>query len=368
MQQRTRRIALLGCLSVTMMALYGRIDFRSAQFEHWDLWSYQAMAEAAPGLSSQVARPFAYRLLGPYLVGLLPLPTSAGFYIATIATALGLTFLFYGLLRKLAFDPTIAMLGTSLFLFNRYFFGFVVWDYFQLSDILSFTFLVLLWWSMLAGRWGPFALLLALGVLSRETVWLMIPVAFVHLWESGAIRAQWKAAAVSITPALLIAVLLRLFVQADGGLSVIQAFFTIAPRKVLQPESWISLVAAFLPLSILPMIFHKVTFDFFRRRKHAAIFAGLVVGSTLLGRDNARLMAPSFIVFYPLIASILQIQRGQRVWIGIIMASSFAASFHHIYGLVPLPGKVVTEVVSAAALALVTTSALFVRSSARTSP
>jgi hypothetical protein len=39
------------------------------------------MAEAAPVLAADISAPYAYRILGPYIVGILPFPIQHNFYI-----------------------------------------------------------------------------------------------------------------------------------------------------------------------------------------------------------------------------------------------------------------------------------------------
>lgn len=81
------RLLAVVCFTALILALlYGEIPFEREPYTQWDLVHYKAMAEAVPKLATDVPQPFCFRVLGPYLVGLLPL--SVGFYVLSIVTSL----------------------------------------------------------------------------------------------------------------------------------------------------------------------------------------------------------------------------------------------------------------------------------------
>jgi hypothetical protein len=65
-------ILILLAAAAVMIYLYGNIDYTVEPFRDMDLRYYRQMAQASPHLAEGVPPPFAFRLLGPWVVGLLP--------------------------------------------------------------------------------------------------------------------------------------------------------------------------------------------------------------------------------------------------------------------------------------------------------
>jgi hypothetical protein len=82
--------ALLVSACALIILSKGRIDFASPLFADWDLHSYRLMAMASPRLAEDAIAPFCYRLLGPYVVGLLPLPDPLAFWLLNSLACLAL--------------------------------------------------------------------------------------------------------------------------------------------------------------------------------------------------------------------------------------------------------------------------------------
>jgi len=350
-----------------MIFMFGQIDYTREMFAGWDLWSYRKIAAASPGLATDVPGPFAYRIFGPYIVGLLPLPDDTAFYVCTVALSLVLALLFYFFLCNVGLTPAASALTAILFSFNKYLFGFNVWDYFQIDDLLTLIFIVILWLAMLKENWIVFGLTLFLGALTREPSMLMVPVAFAYLWEKGRLLNNWKAITASVVPGIAAFFLLRALVSVQGVFPVqgeytlFQAFLKHSV-KMAEPEVWFRLlVNSFIPLSLLPIVFIEDTAAFFRENKHAALFFALVFISTMWGFDNARLMAPAFLVFYLLIGKFIQRFQEKKLFIIVIVSASFISSFHHVIARYPLPSIKLTIFLSLATLAVVTVAALILR-------
>ena len=146
--------------------------------------------------------------------------------------------------------------------------------------------------------------------------------------------------------------LLRLFIPVWGpGLS--EALRDNLP-KLASPESWFRLlINAFLPLSLVVIIFFEITLAFFRSRIYALVFLVLVFAATLFGSNTERLMAPAFVVYYWLIAVILASLMERRLLLWLVLAASFIASLHHTVARFPLPSRTLTLIVSFGALAAV---------------
>ncbi len=146
-----RNYIVIGLFVLGMAFLYGRIDHTVPPYSSWDLASYLKMAEAAPGLAD-VIQPFAFRLAGPYIAGLLPLSEPNSFYILSIFFTITLTMLFYHFLMERGFEAGHSMFIVLLLIMNKHFIGFSLWNSFQLNDIIALNILLLLFMTMLKGR------------------------------------------------------------------------------------------------------------------------------------------------------------------------------------------------------------------------
>lgn len=267
---------------------------------------------------------------------------------------------FYFFLCYQQVDPYVAALTTVFFTFNRYLFGLSIWDYFQLNDILALIFLVILFFAMYRFQWKMFSMILSVGILARETVLIMIPTAFALLYERQR-RDQLKLLALAIVPGLLVFVGVRAFVPFQGGNDLFTAF-TLHASKVLSPETWYRLlVNVFLPLTPLPIIFWTTTRKYFSDNKHAIVFLALVLLGTLFGENNERLVGPAFIIFYLLVARIIQkhlftLKPLLGLMIGVLLAWP-----HHQIARYPLPDRNAVILLSIAALNVTTLVGLYYR-------
>lgn len=359
--------ALLLLLAALLMFLYGQIDYTDPFYATTDLYHYRLMAQAAPALPTGVQQPYTYRLLGPYLAGLLPLPDPAAFHFLTILAALVLTLVFFGFLCAHGILPGLAAFTTLLFLLNRHLFGFIIWDYFQVDDALALLFLILLLWALRGDRpmhWTFFGVVLALGALTRETTLLAIPVAFVYLAERRQLAARGNYLIVAILPALTMFLGLRLLIQPAGGLTLFEAFLRSAP-KILDPSTLFRLfINPFIPLVFLPLIFFRTTLRFLRDHIYLLVYVLLVFISALFGSNNERLMAPAFIVFYLLVAIILQERlhseqnRSQRLFLALLLVCTFLSSLNHQWARYPLPSRNLTLFLSLGSLLVASAGAL----------
>ena len=327
---------LVACVSGMAMFTYGRIVYTDPQYRIWDLHDYRTMAEASPSLAQNVRQPFVFRILGPYLAGLMPFSTDTSFLILTLAIGLALPLLFFLYLSESLVSPATAALTTVFFILNKYLYGFSIWNYFQINDLLALVDILLLMWAMSSQKWVIFGILLFLGSLTKEVPLLMIPVAFVFALQSP--NRAWLPVLVAVVPALLAAGMTRLLVHSDQGNNLLDAFFTYN-RKLLSGESWFRLlVNSFIPFSLVPLIFFKSTLKYFKARKHELVFLVLVVFSTLFGYNNERLMAPAFMVFYPLLAVTIQGEfTSSKIGLSVISFAAVLGVLHHAYARYPLP-------------------------------
>jgi len=354
-------LLLLGLFAAIMMYVYGGIRYESDMFANLDLHAYRAMAEAAPGLAV-VNQPFAYRLLGPFVVGILPFSEQLGFRLLAVIASFVLVFLFYRYLRASGISGRAALFAVAMFISNRYFFGFFVWDYFQLNDILSLIALIILFKAAEQRSWLTFSVALLIGLLARETPLLMIPVTAFLLIEQKASRLEWRRFLMAALPAVCLFFATRLVVPISGGSSLPQALFQHA-GKLLSPITWVALLAlSFTPAGFIPLIFFRQTKKFFAERRFMLVYLLLVIASTAFGHDNQRLMSPAFIIFYFVLADIAdKAILPHRLLTAIIMVSALIASPHYVMGRFLLPNRTITGVLSLGSLMIVTLAALTYR-------
>ena len=344
-----------------MVVLYGQIDYRVEPYAHWDLAAYRQIASASPGIATAICQPFAFRLFGPYLVGLLPLPDPLGFYVLAVFSSTGLVILFYQFLCYSGLCSSVATLSVTLFIFNKQWFGFTIWNYFQINDVLSLILIIILFWSMMRDHWALFAITLLLGSLTRETSLLMVPVALVYLLEKKRFATSWKKAVAACIPGLLAFLLLRILIPTECGQDFLVALRTYS-QKLLSIEDLLRLlVNSSLPFTFIPVVFHETTLQFFRDRRYAILFVVLVFLSALFGSNDERLMAPAFIVFYALVGAAVQELDSRRQLGTVLISCGFLSSLHHACARYPLPNIAWTYLFSVGALLIATGVAIVYR-------
>ncbi len=352
----------LALLALVMAWLYGTIDYLGA-FADVDLKHYRALAQGAP----DVPRPFAHRLLGPWLVGLLPMADPVGFRLLTTAALVALTLGLYRFSKLLGLKPWAAALTTALLTLNPYVFGFPAFNPFQLNDVLGMALVVAAFAALLNRRWGWYALALALGAATREVTLLVIPAALVFLWDRDLLRSDGLRWLLASLPAVTVFVGLRLALPAEGPGFVFLLLDHIG--KALDPVTWYRLlVNAWAPLTLLPLIFWWTTWRFIREHRYLLAFAALVLLSALFGGDQERLVAPAFVAVYPLVGWIIQEHRWNRVALILLAAGTFLTSLHHLTARFPLPSRTLTIVLSLFALGIVTATGIWVRRRGQKTP
>lgn len=341
---RLRTADLINLSSLFLMTVlgglyYGAVPYTQEPFRSQDLSFYLRMAEVAPGIDPLVNQPFNFRLLGPFLVGLLPVSEPLGFTLLTVFFSACAASLFYYLLRYLGLSAAVAFVVVTLALLNRYVFGILLYNNFQLGDAISLVLLMLLFLTMWEKRWLSFGVLLALGSLTREVTILMAPVVFVYLLERGEFSASWRRVVTAVIPGAVIFVALRVVVPSEGGRSLFEALAAFS-YKLYTPESLFrGLVNTFLPFTLVPLVYLRETVAFFREHKYLIAYLALVYLSTTFGANEERLVAPAFIVFFTLLGFILEGVRAKRLTFSVLLAAGFVASLHHAMGVLLLPDR-----------------------------
>ena len=365
MNRRDRiHILILCAAAAVMIFLYGTIEYETEPYRSMDLGYYRAMAAASPRLARDIPRPFAYRILGPYLAGLLPMPGPAAFLTLTILVSILLPVVFYLFLLDFGIGRSAALFAALLFLCNKHLFGMSTWNFFQVKDSISLLVITSSFIAMLRGRWAILSILLLAGALNGESAAIMIPTLALYLLDRRAARGEWGRALCGLLPALAAFATIRLLVPASGGENLTGTFLHYAP-KLRFAGVWAGLLLnPFVPLTFIPVLYYRDALSFLRGNRYLALYLILVFASTLFGSNNERLMAPAFIVFYAFIGRTAENrwQGETKLWI-LVALCCFASSFHHLVGRYPLPVRSATRTISILTTLIVTgASYLFSRS------
>lgn len=349
-------------LVVTSIAsfFYGNINNSHSFSSNADLKYYEQIAESAPRLSGDIIRPFAYRFLGPYLAGILPLGINSSFRFLSVFFSLVLPIIFYLFLISTGISKSVSAMTSCFLVLNKYLFGFNVWDYFQVNDVMSLVFLVVLLFSLYNRRWSIFGIILLFGVLCKEIAILIIPTAFIFVIERRIFKSDFIPFILSVIPAIFLFVYLRVAIPVSGGTPLSREFFEHS-GKAITARYWARiLINSFIPFSILPLIFFRDTFIYIGRNIHIFALFVLVIISTLFAHDNERLMAPAFLAFYPLIARIIEHRfLRNKFFFVIAFFSAILASAHHFIARYPLPDRRLTLIFGAGATILVSITATY---------
>lgn len=344
-----RNTVILILTTVLMIVFFGRTTELVG-----DMKWYLRIAEAAPTIDPNMRQPFAFRLLGPYLVGLLPFTETVGFRIVTIVSAFGLVLSFYYLLRYTGLSSFASLTSAVLVTLNRYTFGNTVWRNFMVSDFLVLIFIIVMFLAMWKSRWTVFGITLVLGAMTRETAMLMVPVALFYVWEEKNLATHWRKVLLACLPGLLTILLIRLLVPIAEGRSLTEALAAFS-GKLLEPSSLFRLlINTFLPFTLIPFVFFRTTIDFFKSYKHLFLFVALVFGTTLFGSNQERLMVPAFIVFFMLFGTILERVQRKGLTFFVLLTAGFLSSLHYSFGIWQVPDANWTRALTLGATLLVT--------------
>jgi hypothetical protein len=349
-------ISWIIALSIISIGLSGQIAYWMPEFSNMDQLHYRNMALAAPELNFDTIQPFVYRILAPWLAGIIPINLELSFYFINLFALIGLALLMYKFLVEFKLEQRTAFALTSCFVFNRYFFQFLAWDYFQIVDSLSLIIIIYSFFLIKSKNWLALSFFLIIGVLIKETVLIIIPTAYAYLYWNKSSRNDYIQLTMASFSSIIVFILPRVLIHPAGGEDIITQLTTGIPRFFTFEAIIKKFIIAFTPFGLVPFFFNKTLKEFILRYKYVVVYFGLVVFVSAFG-DFERLMAP-FAPFYLLfLGEVIQKflkekdnKAGLKTFLLYMMAISFVASLHHIWGLFPLPGRNSTLVLTIAAL------------------
>lgn len=256
-------------------------------------------------------------------------------------------------------------MGTSfavllIVIFNKYFFGYFVWSYFQLPDVITLVLVVLMCWALQTCSYIWFGILLTLGAATKEPNMLMIPVAWLST-RRGPVSTDRLKLLCGCLAAVAVFAAIRYLTEPAGGTRLLRAF-ALHGGKLLDPEKLAKMfINVWAPVSFIPIIFFGSTFSFFKKRIGLLLFLLLVYFSNLFGESTERLLAPAGIVVYWLLADILENNSHGGKFLWFLVAAAVASCGHHEISRFPLPSQRVTILLACSALLAASVIALYYR-------
>jgi len=331
--QEKKYIIILLFVYILLVITTAKISYKSAPFKTWDLQYYIEMAEYSPSVSLNIPRPFFYRILGPYLVGLLPLSAEKAFYYSTIILCPFAIILLYILLLSFNINHKSAFIATLCFLLNPYGLKLVMWDYFQTNDLLAYIFFILLFYFMYMEKYLYYSLVLAMAILAREFPINMIPTTFVFLFEKKK-HSNIPKFIFSVIPCILIFFIFRLSVSAIGPSYFYH--FKLYAKDIFSIEYLLRIFFnAWGPIVALFIFYYKKAAKILLSKPHLFIFILCIYFSSLFGFSAERLVIFAFPAVYYLLAEILASLKDKITIPLVLIVLSMVNNTHHLYSKWP---------------------------------
>lgn len=344
-------ILLLVIVALISIALSGKISYWNPEYSNMDFNKYIKMAEVSPSINSNIPQPFVFRIIVPWLAGILPFSIATGFYLMSLLFQLLFVILLYHFLVFYSIEKNISFALTVCFIFNRYFFQFFSWDYFQAGDVLSNVIVLTMFFLIVKKKWLLLSLIFLLGIFVKETVLLILPLGYFLLLR----RLKDKKDILCFTLASLIPIIIfvssRILMSNQIGENLVNQFIA-GVSDIFTPKVFIKkFIVAFTPFGLIPIIFPKEILKFIRERFYLFIYFVGVVFTSFFG-DLERLMAPSAPVYFLLMGFIVQSYLINKknpqilIFIYTIILISFLSSFYHLWGVFQLPNKNITIILT----------------------
>ncbi len=303
---------ILIVISASMMFFYGKIDIENAPFnEIPDIQNYRQMAIASPGFDTTVSRNFGYRILLPYMAGLMPFSIDTGFHIMTIVMSLSVPLILFIFLRAYGLKDDTSLYLSILFIAGRHTFGFPAWYFYDVHDLLTHAIIPLFFLALKKNDFIIMSILLTVGVMNRETVLFLVPPALFYYLIMLKDMQKGIRMIMSVLPAVIMFVALRFLIVTESGADSGLAYSLGKVRfndsnKILDPVTYYRMIDTFIPLTLIPLVFFKTTINFLKYNTHFLLFVVIYVLSSFLAGDTQRLIVPVFPVFFLLLGQIFE--------------------------------------------------------------
>jgi hypothetical protein len=342
------RFLFIGIVYIFVLLGYGSIPYTDDLFKEYDLHTYREIAEAFPYMDPDITAPTRFRILGPWMTALWPLPLDTGFRLTTLIS-LGAAFIFLNLLLKaLLISFNLRFLLCIMLSMNTYLIGFPAWDYFQVTDSMGFAFLTGALWAGITRRFLLFTVFTIAGSLTRETCMFAILFTLVLHFR----KREWdslKKTVLASLPSVLVFFSMRYFFKVNGFDPMGGMEFGWYKQLSL-PALLKIFVNAWSPLIVIPLLFWRRTLHFLSSHYEWIVLFLLVYLSVWFAEDRERLILPAAPAFLVLLSFCLGQNPKSRLFWCTIIGTCFISMFHHQMGVLHWPHRTITIVMRIAAL------------------
>lgn len=278
---------------------------------------YAAMAEHGIGGSNLASSPpWAYRVLTPFLVSLVPfLDVPWNFRLLSGTASYINLILIYLLCRGYRVNHSFALYGALLY-------GGVFWTTkFALYspcyvDAITQTILLSTFLLMVYRRYKVAALVLTIGVLQKESTLFFVPVLLACLRSRG---ARWRVVlgygGATIAGGAVLLATVREFVVASHAYSPVTEVLKVIEGQILNPSFYPLLLLELLSgtgvLLFLLLAYIRTALPILRDEPHLLVAIGVAIVQLGGGVDKARLLLPIVPVLVLLTVRALQVRLGR---------------------------------------------------------
>jgi len=170
----------------------------------------------------KVTTPFAYRVLVPGIVGLLPLPPMQGYFVVTFLATFGTLGFLYRLFREVGISHGSSVITVVLAGFS-YPLAFYLGRWWRIDPMANLLF-VIAFLLIVRKKLYLASVIIAVGVLAKETMMILVPILFVSALRPNGekILNKWLRAGLFCIPSVLILLSLRMAIPPSEGIFNIQ--------------------------------------------------------------------------------------------------------------------------------------------------
>ncbi len=359
MSDSIKHTYILIFLTIILIIFSGSIDYQNPSYSNMDFNKYIEMAKASPGISQDVIKPFVYRIGAPWIAGLLPFAIPTNFLLLNSIALIALILSFYFFLIEFSVEKELAFLVSAIFLLNKYFFIFLTWNHFQLSDTISLS--MLFYTFILVKREKIIGLLIVMltGLIIKEYLLMIIPFGLIYYYLQN-LRREFIYFGIISLISVFIFFIVRVLIVSEGG----ESLFTQYSSQLIHYSSPDLLIKRFIipftPFGLLPFFFLKDLFNFFKSNLPLFIYLISVIVLSFFGEPE-RLIEPAAPIHYLFIAILIEkylkipLSRSKtNILLTVLLLLSFTASFYHLWGIILLPTETFSVTITVISTIVVT--------------
>ena len=183
-----------------------------------DAFYYKKMAETP--FDPNIMAPFCFRILTPLIAYFIPFDSGNSFFYTNFVIFILTAMLFYYFLKRLNFNKKYSILGEIIFTAGSITSIYLIHNFIMVDQLNQLLFLLGCYFLISKKTFKSyytdifFMLILAVGVLNKETILFLIPIYFIL--KSGPIYKKISMSILISCPAILIFTILRLFIPYSG--------------------------------------------------------------------------------------------------------------------------------------------------------